>query len=187
MAGPSQTEMGMFNTSALFKRQFRFLFTLENVIGSPSAQFLNVKPPSKAQRPNLSFKDIALEHLSETIHMPGKAEWKPIQLTVYDIAGYGGDSGCKLIENTVYKWIKSFYDPQTANYSYACSLQPNVGFKRPCWLTLYDGTGNLIEQWQFDNAWCQDVNFGEMDMSNNDVMFIDMTLVYDRAYLINGA
>jgi hypothetical protein len=185
MAGPNKIQMGMFNTASIFKRPFRFMFTLDNVVGNPNADFLNVKPPSKTQRPSLSFKDITFEHLTETIHMPGKAEWKPINLSVYDIAGYGGNN-CKVMNNTVYRWIESFYNPQQGNFSYACSITPGVGFKRPCFITLYDGGGGLLEQWQFDNAWCQDVNFGDLDMGTSDVMMIDMTLVYDRAYLING-
>ena len=185
MPGPSTMQMGIFNTSALFKRSFRFMFTLDNVVGNPNADYLDVKPPSKAQRPSLSFKDLTFEHLTETIHMPGKAEWKPITLSVYDIAGYNAGS-CRIVKNSVYRWIESFYTPQFGNFKYACSMSPGVAFKRPCFLTLYDGGGSLIEQWQFDNAWCQDVNFGEMDMGTADVMMIDMTLVYDRAYLING-
>jgi hypothetical protein len=51
---------------------------------------------------------------------------------------------------------------------------------------MYDGSGSLLEQWQFDNAWCQDVNFNDVDMGGQDVMMIDMTLRYDRAYLIEN-
>jgi len=50
---------------------------------------------------------------------------------------------------------------------------------------MYDGAGCLVEAWQFDNAWPQDINFNEVDYSSNDVMSIDITLRYDRAYIIN--
>jgi len=187
MPGPIQTKMGMFNPSAFFKRQFRFLFTIDNIVGNPNANSLYVKPPLKSQRPSLSFKEITLEHLSETITMPGKAEWKPIQLTLYDIAGYKVNNQCQSAGNSVYDWINSFYQPYAGTYGFAgkngATLQ---GFKRQAYLTMYDGSGSLLEQWQFDNAWCQDVNFNDVDMSGQDVMMIDMTLRYDRAYLIEN-
>lgn len=187
MAGPNEIKMGMFNPNAVFKRQFRYMFTIYNVVGNPSADMMYAKPPLKTQRPNISFKELQFEHLSETIYMPGKAEWKPIPLTVYDIAGYQQGSSCKYIGNSVYDWIKSFYKPYSSDYTFACEgVDQPLGIKRPAYLTMYDGGGGLLEQWAFDNAWCQDVNFNDVDMGGQDVMMIDLTLRYDRAYLINA-
>jgi len=179
-------EMGIWSLdNFVMKRQFRWLFSIENIVGKPEANTVNVKPPLKSQRPNISFKEIPLEHQSETIYMPGKVEWKPINLTVYDVAAYSLFNGaCRLIDNNVYRWIKLFYFPENSVYGFATNPNPNVSFKRPAFLTMLDGQGGVLEQWRFDNAWCQDVNFGDLDMAGSDVMTIDITLRYDRAYII---
>ena len=64
-----------------FKRKNRWLFTIPEI----SAEGINALPPSKASRPGLSFKELSMEHLTETIYYPGKPEWKPITLTLYDL------------------------------------------------------------------------------------------------------
>ena len=186
MAAPDNIKMGMFNPSAVFKRPFRFLFTINNIVGLPAQDSLYVKPPLKTQRPSLSFKELPFEHLSETIYMPGKAEWKPIPLTVYDIAGYREGNTCKNIRNSVYDWIMTFYRPYAGEYGFAAegANQP-LGIKRPAYLSMYDGGGKMQEQWFFENAWCQDVSFNDVDMAGTEVMLIDLTLRYDRAYLLN--
>jgi hypothetical protein len=180
------TEMGIWSLdNFVMKRAFRWLFSIENIVGKPEANSVNVKPPLKSQRPTLTFKEITLEHKSETITMPGKAEWKPINLTLYDIAAYSLFNGaCRKIDNNVWRWINMFYFPNQAEYGFAANPNPQLSFKKPAFLTMLDGGGSVLEQWRFENAWCQDVNFGELDMSSSDIMTIDITLRYDRAYIV---
>ena len=64
-----------------FKRKFRWLLEIPDVCGDK----INTLPPSKSARPSVSFKEIEVQHLSETIYFPGKPDWKPLNLTVYDV------------------------------------------------------------------------------------------------------
>lgn len=170
--------MGISNPNVAFKRQMRFLFFVDGV--SPFG--VTAKAPLKSQRPNISFKEIPFEHLSETIYMPGKIEYKPISVTLYDTYNPAGRTS-EWRNNGVWNWIKVFHDSSTATYGFATSAGANK-FKRTAYLNMYDGSGCLIESWVYENAWPQDVNFNEVDMSSNDVMTIDMTLRYDRAYIV---
>jgi hypothetical protein len=147
-----------------FKRKNRWLLTIPDI----SAEGINSLPPSKASRPSLSFKELSLEHLNETIYFPGKPEWKPITLTLYDMAKP---------THKIWEWIYSYYDLENDKFKFS------VGFKKPeARLTLYDGTGLELETWYMKNVWCQDIQFGDLDMGDSGIVTVDLTLRYDRAY-----
>ena len=95
-----------------FKRKNRWLLTIPDI----SAEGINSLPPSKASRPSLSFKELSLEHLNETIYFPGKPEWKPITLTLYDMAKP---------THKIWEWIYSYYDLENDKFKFS------VGFKKP--------------------------------------------------------
>jgi hypothetical protein len=50
-------------------------------------------------------------------------------------------------------------------------------------LEMYNGCGDVLETWVFENAWPQAVEFGDLDMSSSDVVTCDLTIRYDRAYI----
>ena len=153
--------LGADNTC--FKRKYRWLFEIPDV----ADEGINALPAFKSSRPSLQFKEIELQHMSETLYYPGKPDWKPVSLTLYDI---------KKGQNTIFDWIKNYYDPN-GSFNYA------VDFKiHQATLKLYDGCGFNIEKWIFENVWCQNVEFGELDYALSDVVTVDLTMRYDRAY-----
>lgn len=190
---------GLESDSTCFKRKNRWLFK----IGGVSASGVNSLPPSKAARPSLSFKEMDVQHLTETVYFPTKPEWKPINLTLYDTQNS---------TNPVMTWLRRLYDMQNTNSSqpswgysavepgefddaFADDLDSDLSngfdydeqgqyFKVPALLELYSGCGTRIEAWAFDNAWPQDIQFGDLDMAASDILTVDITLRYDRAYII---
>ena len=129
-------------------------------------------PPSKCSRPSISFKEMDAQHISETISFPSKPEWKPVTLTLYDL---------KINKNPVMEWIGKLYSVSENKVSWGPSCS---GFKLgDCALNLLDGQGTTIESWWFDNAWAQNVEFGDLDYASSDVVTIDLTIKYDRAYI----
>lgn len=169
----SGRSMGLFYgyEKSCFKRKYRWMFTLPGVAGDPNPS-ANVLPPSKASRPNLTFKEIEAQHISETIYFPGKPDWKPISITLYDN---------KNNYNPVFEYIRNYYDPSfvgKGNFKYSSNLKiPKAK------LELYSGCGNPIESWVFENVWPQQIEFGELDMSESGVVTVDLTLRYDRAWV----
>lgn len=158
-------DFGLEKDTACYKRKFRWLFKIKDV----SAQGVNALPPSMAARPNISFKEVRAEHLTESIYFPSKPDWKPVRLTLYDIS-----KG----KHPIIKWLESLYDAENGYW------EPDVAkYKKEVYLELYDGCGNAIEQWTYENTWFQNINFGELDMGDSDVLTVDLTLRYDRAYL----
>lgn len=162
--------MGLFYgfDTACFKRKYRWMFTLRGVAGDPNPSS-NMLPPSKASRPNLTFKEIEAQHLSETVYFPGKPDWKPISITLYDIANSN--------TNSVYDYIKKYYNAENGRFGYSNDLKiPQAD------LQMYSGCGTIIENWVFENVWPQQIEFGELDMAESGVVTVDLTLRYDRAY-----
>jgi hypothetical protein len=157
--------IGISGPDVCFKRKNRWLLKIDGV----SAQGINALPPSKAGRPSLSIKELEMQHITETVYFPGKIEWKPITLTLYDT---------KQNENPILKWLSSIYDVKNeSRYKYT------VGFKKDrAVLELYDGCGNVIESWVMEAVWPTSIEFGELDMSMSEVVTVDVTLRYDRAY-----
>ncbi len=162
---------GVANVNFKKKNLWRF------VLPSISASGINSLPPLKSARPSLSFKDITVEHLNETISYPGKPEWKPIALTLYDLN--------KGIENPVFTWIRRLYDVRQNNCSAwkPCLSDPTFVIPQ-AYLNMYDYCGNIIETWILEHVWPQNIEFGDLDMNNGtDVCMVDLTLKYHRAYI----
>lgn len=160
-------DFGLSDPNACFKRKNRWLFKITDI----SADGINSLPPSKASRPSLSFKEIEVPHLNETIYMPGKPDWKPVTLTLYDL---------KKNVHPIFNWLAQIYNPKNDSFSGAsCD-----GFKKPEGiLELYDGCGDILESWVFESIWPQSIEFGDLDMTSGEVITCDLTLRYDRAYI----
>lgn len=157
------------------KRQHHWMFTIDGIIGDETK--INALPPSKASRPHLTFTEINVRHLIEDVFIPGKPDWKPITITVFDLVKN---------QNPIWNWIITFYDPSLGKLI-PPNTQPEIdeGFFRQCQLRMLDGCGREIELWTYEDAWPQQINFQTLDYGQQDVMMADITLRYARAYIGN--
>lgn len=162
-------DFGLQSPDLCLIKKNRWLLRIPDV----SADGINSLPPSKASRPGISFKTMEAQHVTETVSFPGKPEWKPITLTLYEP---------KVIDqpHPVIEWLKLVYDVQNGStYKPSCD-----GFKKSqAILEMFDGCGFAVETWVFESIWPQNIEFGELDMQISDVVTCDLTLVYDRAYV----
>ena len=152
-----------------FKRKYRWMFYINNVCGEGSPCL----PPSKSARPSLSFKEMDATHVVETVYFPGRPEWKPINLTLYDV---------KKKSNPVIDWLKKTYEVSDRGAKWKPSCKGGIKID-VCRIVLYDGVGETLEEWKLENVWPNNIEFGDLDYSQNDVTTIDLTLRYDRAYI----
>ena len=148
------------------KRKNRYLVFIDGV----SCEGVDALPPLSSSRPNLGFKEMIAKHVSEDVYYAAKPEWRPINLVLYDL---------KKNKHPVFEWIKEIYDPKTGRFS-----PPNSGdFIKSARVILTDGCGNTIETWNLEDVWPQVANFQELDMGSADVITVDLTLRYVRAYI----
>ena len=152
----------------------RWLFSVPGVVvGSAPAL-----PPRKFGRPSIQLREYEFQHLHESVWYPLKGSWKTVNLVLFDI---------RCNDNVVFDWLERIYDPSSGqDLEFAPALEPingNDAFKVPqCTLELYDGCGNVLETWIFENVYPTDINWGELDMDSADLVMVDLTLRYDRAY-----
>jgi hypothetical protein len=161
----------------VFKRKNRWMFRIGDIVGDPD-QGLRALPPMKGARPNLKWKEFNIEHINETIYFPGKPDWQPFTLTVYDVCS---NEDPHPNGHPVFAWIREIYDPSNETYN-PIIRGTNASFKKNAFLELLTACGTVMERWVFENAWPQTANFGELEMSSSEVVLCEMTLRYDRAY-----
>lgn len=157
------------------KMRFHWMLKIDGICGSKSSSpdgsgSVSVLPPSKSARPSLTFKEMEVRHLNEHIYYPMKPDWKPLNLVLYDL---------KKPQHAVFEWIKQCYDPTQGSWSPA--LQSN--FIRNARLEMYNGCGDVVETWVYENAWPQVVDFGELDFGSSEIVMCDLTLRYVRAFI----
>jgi len=182
--------------SQLCKRKFRWLLKIPNVC----AQGINTLPPITSARPKIDLKEVEARHLNETVYFPVRPEWSPIQLSVYDIS---------LKHHPIFEWLKCTYKPSLEGADWIPPLEPRSASEQNeafplvpviaglaplgalpspliqpfADLELYDGCGNCIEHWVYEDVWPSSIDFGNLDMSSNEFVTCDITLRYARAYL----
>lgn len=162
-------DFGLENPKTCFKQKNRWLFKIKDI----SADGVSALPPARGARPSITFKETEAQHLHETIYYPAKPEWKPINLTLYDIKKEGA------ITHPIFDYLKKYYDPGLGLFKTPDQLKVSEAT-----LELYDGCGNTIEKWTFENVYASSVEFGELDMSTSDILYCDLTIRYDRAFYV---
>jgi hypothetical protein len=164
----TRINMGLGTSNLLLcKKRWRWLFVIPDVCGLNNG--VSTLPPSKSARPDLKWKEMNIQHLSEEVFFPGKPDWSLLSITLYDI---------KLTTHPVFKWLRNMYNPATGTMS-----TPKETFIRECRLDLYDGCGNPIEQWIYEDVWPQQMNFNDLDMGANDFVVCNLMLRFARAYI----
>lgn len=155
-------------------RRFRWLFKIDGISAS-GAQSL---PPSQSARPNISFTESEARHLNENYYYPAKPDWKPVSLVLFDVLKIG-ETGRR--KHPIFEWLQKAYDPKIVsgqNWFPAAN-----GFIKEARLEMLSGCGEIIETWIYEQVWPQVIDFGQLDMANNEILTCDLTLRYARAYI----
>jgi len=152
----------------VFKRKFRWTFEIrgfcDNEANAVPEHFVKM-----AARPNIAIEETELNHLNAKMWIPGKATWETITVTYIDVA---------------HEEMRSLYDWLATVYDFTDPVNLRMGTKRD-WratgiLNLYDGCGEILENWQLQNMWPTAMNFGELDYSNSEEATIELTLRYSQ-------
>jgi hypothetical protein len=175
------TKMGLqygLEKSQACKRAFRWLFTIPGV-AADNTPGVDALPPEKSARPSISFKEMEIKHLIEDVYYPCKPDWKPITITLFDL---------KKRVHPVWEWLVKLYDAKAGKFFSPNKPAQNgtsqqIGkFIKDCTLTMYNGCGNAVEKWYYEDAWPQSINFQTLDMGQSGIMTCEITLRYARAY-----
>ena len=123
-----------------------------------------------AQRPQITFDEVVLEHMNITKYVKGKGRWQTLQITMYDPIVPSAASA-------VIEWIRLHHESSTGRDGYQDMYKKNVVFN------VLGPVGDKIEQWTLFGTMIQDAAFGDLDFSSSDPVEITLTLRYDYAEL----
>ena len=123
-----------------------------------------------AQRPQITFEKIELEHMNITKYVKGKGKWQEINITLYD--PIVPSASAEVIE-----WIRLHHESSTGRDGYQDFYKKNIHIK-----TL-GPVGDVVEEWIMKGAYCSNANFGTMDWTSDSPANISMTIVMDYAIL----
>ena len=123
-----------------------------------------------ANRPNIQFEAVTLEHINLKRKLKGKGEWQDLEITLYDPIVPSG-------AQQVMEWIRQSHESLTGRDGYAAFYKKDITFY------ILGPVGDKVEQWTLKGAFITQANFGDLDWSSNDPVAIELTLTYDYAIL----
>ena len=124
-----------------------------------------------ANRPQIQFEEIVLDHINVKRYIKGKGAWQPIDITLYDPVVPSG-------AQAVMEWVRQHHESVTGRDGYSDMYKKEIRFN------LLGPVGDKVEEWVLHGAFIQTANFNDLDFSNGtDVADISLTLRYDYAVL----
>ena len=123
-----------------------------------------------AQRPQITFEEVTLEHMNITRYVKGKGRWQQLQITLYDPIVPSAASA-------VIEWIRLHHESATGRDGYSDFYKKDVTFN------VLGPVGDKVEEWTLKGAMIQSANFGDMNFETNEPNDITLTLRYDYAIL----
>ena len=123
-----------------------------------------------ANRPEIQFEEIVLDHINVKRYIKGKAQWQPIDIVLYDPVVPSG-------AQAVLEWIRLGHESVTGRDGYSDFYKKDVTFN------LLGPVGDIVEEWRLVGTYIEQADFGEMDYASTDPAEITLTLKYDYAVL----
>ena len=123
-----------------------------------------------ANRPQVTFEEVTLEHMNVKRYVKGKATWETIEMTLYDPV-------VPSAAQAVMEWVRLSHESVTGRDGYADF------YKKDLSINVLGPVGDIVEEWTLKGAWIQDATFGDLDFASSDPVEITVTLRYDYAIL----
>jgi|TARA_B100000035_G_scaffold308688_1_gene313749 hypothetical protein len=160
--------MAILSTDKVFFKEFepktknRFAM----YIGEIPAYFVKT-----ANRPQITFEEIELNHINVKRYLKGKATWEPLEVSLYDPIVPSG-------AQAVMEWVRLHHESVSGRDGYSDFYKKEIKFQ------LLGPVGDVVEEWKLVGAFIQTANFNDLDFANGtDVADISLTLRYDYAIL----
>jgi hypothetical protein len=163
------------------RRKHRWVFSLIQSPGFLMKSEVLVVLKS-AQRPSFKFEEAVMDHNQEKAYFAGKQTWEPIKLTWYD-AENSPD-----VSKEIWDWLQSVNEIDTV-----CVKSPGEpgpadsgpGYKGDAELHSIGGCGVSNETWSMYGVWPTEINWQDLDYTNNEIQLVEATMRYDRAFRRN--
>lgn len=143
------------------KQQNRFIFKVDG-IASWHARAVNL--------PQIEQNPVTVDTINSDYKQKGKSRWQDISLTLYDPIQSPASK-------EVHAWLLKHHISSTdTDFLMA-------GYKKEVTLQYILPMGSPFETWKLHGAFVASSNWGDLDVSSDDLVTIDVTLSYDWAEL----
>ena len=123
-----------------------------------------------ANRPQIQFEEIVLDHINVKRYIKGKGAWQPIDVTLYDPVVPSAAQG-------VMEWVRLSHESVTGRYGYSDFYKKDITFN------MLGPVGDVVEEWILKGTYISEANFGDLNYAEDDPAEITLTLRYDYAIL----
>ena len=139
----------------------RFLFKIEGI---------DVFFVKSAQKPTFTTEEIEIPWMNSTRYVAGKTKINPINVVLYDAIAPSASQQAM-------EWMRLCTEIVSGRSGYADF------YKRDCQIDVVDPVGNVVGRWDLKGVFPTEGNFGDLDMTSNDISEISLTLRMDSCVL----
>lgn len=123
-----------------------------------------------AARPQVVFDEVIIDYINQKRWLSGKGTWQTITIGLYDPI-------VPSAAQKVMEWMRLNWENVTGRMGYAQFYKKTINLK------MLDPVGAVVEEWEFQGTWPQDINFNDLDYSSSDAAEITCNLRFDQAIL----
>ena len=125
----------------------------------------------KVGRPNVQFNEVTLDHINVKRKIKGKADWQNITAELYDPVTPSG-------AQAVMEWVRLSHESVTGRDGYSDFYKKDINIQS------LGPVGDVVEEWKLKGAYCQQVNFNDLDWAQDGApQMITLTVEMDYAIL----
>lgn len=124
-----------------------------------------------ASRPQLVHEETVIHYINQQRTLSGKGTWQPLNVTLHDPI-------VPSASQKVLEWARLNWENVTGRMGYSSFYKKSINLK------LLDGPGAVVEDWEIQGAWIQDMNFNDLDYSVSDAVEISLVIRFDQAILL---
>lgn len=139
------------------KRENRFFAEFPDELG------IEVWKIQTLKRPSLSINSVEIPFINETNYVAGRYRWETMDITFLDTIG--PSTSQQLME-----WVRLHAESLTGRMGYSC------GYKKNILLKALDPTGVEVEKWTLEQCQITNIDFGNNDMSSDEIQNITLTI-----------
>jgi hypothetical protein len=177
MTTPNTTNFWTNAPSVDPKRSFRFNVTIEDLGMLWMAK--------KADRPTFSLTEAKHDYLNHSFYWPARAEWNEVSVTLVDPVS--PDIASSLLTFFQVGGYNIIGAPADIKELKSPSKSGMMGATKAITIQQIDETGAALETWTLNNAWIKEIDFSELDYSNDDLSEVTVKFRYDWASFSAGA
>ena len=137
------------------------------IVRFPSSMGINEWYVTSAKRPSAKINAVPIPFLNTSTYVAGRFEWDTMDVTFRDPIGPSASQA-------LMEWFRLHAESVTGRMGYAAA------YKKDIEIEMLDPTGVAVEKWILQGTFLMNLNFGDLNYSQDELATIQCTLRMDR-------